>query len=99
LRFNLPLVVREHNRRPDRTIRIHDELSGKWGFINPKPEARTVDSDNEQTIHPYALKLVGKLVNYKRFEKEIPYGLPNGFSDIASGVEFLSNNFDTMLWQ
>jgi uncharacterized protein (DUF2235 family) len=102
LSFDMP-EVRKHNRTlsPD-LARIHNEYANKqWYFVNPRPIARRLNPQINQTIHPLGNYIQKKAVRYKARKDLFRYELPQGF--VPSGYqlneapEFLTRDFVSII--
>jgi hypothetical protein len=74
-------------------VRIHNEYTRLWRLFCPFPQNRTIDTDFEQSIHPYAKWLIGRAVNYKTGANQSPYALQKYFEDLPEADEFISGKF------
>jgi uncharacterized protein (DUF2235 family) len=73
-------------------VRIHDEFTRSWNLFSGS-QARKIEADIPQSLHPFAKHLVGKPVAYKGNRKSTIYTLPPQFSALPVAEEFLSDNF------
>lgn len=78
-------------------VRVHNEYTKLWRVFCPFPAGRTIDTDFEQTIHPFAKWLKGRAVNYKTGSKHSSYTLPRYLEDLPEADEFLSGKFESFL--
>jgi uncharacterized protein (DUF2235 family) len=73
-------------------VRIHNELTKTWRLISAS-QARQLDTDIPQSIHPFAKCLVGQPVSFKHVKPQTLYALPVGLSALPIAKEFISGRF------
>ncbi|WP_024513090.1 DUF2235 domain-containing protein [Bradyrhizobium sp. ARR65] len=72
---------------------IHNEYTRWWTMFSPSPQQRSVDTEIEQFIHPYAKWLDRQVVIYKGHTKHVRYSLPEHFAQLPVAPETISGIF------
>jgi hypothetical protein len=72
---------------PGELVRIHNEFTKSWRLISGS-QARQLDTNIPQSIHPFAKCLVGNPVSFKRVKPQTLYKLPFAVSALPIAKEF-----------